>query len=84
MTKMEVNIVEKTRKILEKKYKLDKKVSLVQDQDVLDTWFSSSLWTFATLGWPQQTKRLDKYHPTSLLVTGFDIIFLGCPDDNDD
>ncbi len=62
-------------KDIRKKYKLDKKVSLVQDQDVLDTWFSSSLWTFATLGWPQQTKRLDKYHPTSLLVTGFDIIF---------
>ncbi len=62
-------------KDIRKKYKLDKKVSLVQDQDVLDTWFSSSLWTFATLGWPQQTKRLYKYHPTSLLVTGFDIIF---------
>ena len=48
---------------------------LVQDDDVLDTWFSSGLWPFSTLGWPAQTKDLERYYPTSLLVTGFDIIF---------
>ena len=48
---------------------------LNQDEDVLDTWFSSSLWPFASLGWPEQTEDLNKYFPTSLLVTGFDIIF---------
>jgi len=50
-------------------------IELTQDNDVLDTWFSSSLWTFATLGWPEKTNFLEKYHPTSVLVTGFDIIF---------
>ena len=50
-------------------------VGLTQDNDVLDTWFSSSLWTFATLGWPENNKLLEKHHPTSVLVTGFDIIF---------
>ena len=49
--------------------------TLVRDEDVLDTWFSSQLWTFATLGWPKKTKQLAKFHPTSILVTGFDIIF---------
>ncbi len=48
---------------------------LRQDADVLDTWFSSALWPFSTLGWPQQTSRLDTFYPTSVLVTGFDIIF---------
>ena len=48
---------------------------LSQDEDVLDTWFSSALWTFATQGWPQPTERLKAFHPTSVLVTGFDIIF---------
>ena len=48
---------------------------LTQDPDVLDTWFSSGLWTFATLGWPESTPRLQDFHPTSVLVTGFDIIF---------
>lgn len=48
---------------------------LHQDDDVLDTWFSSALWTFSTLGWPEQTPELEKFHPTSVLVTGFDIIF---------
>lgn len=48
---------------------------LRQDEDVLDTWFSSALWTFSTLGWPQDTEELRKFHPTSVLVTGFDIIF---------
>ena len=49
--------------------------ALRQDDDVLDTWFSSALWTFSTLGWPEQTPELEKFHPTSVLVTGFDIIF---------
>ncbi len=47
----------------------------VQDEDTLDTWFSSSLWTFSTLGWPEQTKDLEIYHPTTVLETGYDIIF---------
>jgi len=46
-----------------------------QDEDVLDTWFSSGLWPFSTLGWPQQTEELETFYPTSVLVTGFDIIF---------
>jgi valyl-tRNA synthetase len=50
-------------------------VELRQDDDVLDTWFSSALWPFSTLGWPEQTAELDRYLPTSVLVTGFDIIF---------
>ena len=50
-------------------------VSLTQDPDVLDTWFSSGLWPIGTLGWPEQTDALKKYFPTSTLVTGFDIIF---------
>ena len=54
---------------------LDKEITLTQDNDVLDTWFSSALWPFSTMGWPEQTKELDKYYPTSVLVTGFDIIF---------
>ena len=48
---------------------------LSQDEDVLDTWFSSALWTFSTLGWPEQTDELKTFHPTDVLVTGFDIIF---------
>ncbi len=48
---------------------------LSQDQDVLDTWFSSALWPFSTLGWPENTKELETFYPTSVLVTGFDIIF---------
>jgi valyl-tRNA synthetase len=50
-------------------------INLKQDEDVLDTWFSSALWPFSTLGWPDKTPELDKYYPTSVLVTGFDIIF---------
>lgn len=50
-------------------------VKLVQDPDVLDTWFSSGLWPFSTLGWPENTAELETYYPTSTLVTGFDIIF---------
>ena len=55
-------------------YKLSDEV-LTQDEDVLDTWFSSSLWPFASLGWPNETEDYKKHFPTSLLVTGFDIIF---------
>ena len=57
------------------KYKLNNSIKLEQDTDVLDTWFSSQLWTFVTLGWPKKTKLLKKFHPSSVLVTGFDIIF---------
>ena len=57
------------------KYGLAKTRKLRQDDDVLDTWFSSALWPFSTLGWPQQTDRLKAFYPTSVLVTGFDIIF---------
>jgi valyl-tRNA synthetase len=49
--------------------------ALRQDEDVLDTWFSSALWPFSTLGWPERTPELERYYPTSVLVTGFDIIF---------
>ncbi|MEM9314078.1 MAG: valine--tRNA ligase [Pseudomonadota bacterium] len=54
---------------------LDENLPLHQDEDVLDTWFSSALWTFGTLGWPEETAELARYHPSSVLVTGFDIIF---------
>ncbi|HWV14904.1 MAG TPA: valine--tRNA ligase [Cellvibrio sp.] len=57
------------------KYAIAASTPLTQDEDVLDTWFSSGLWTFSTLGWPEQTELLKKFHPTDLLVTGFDIIF---------
>ncbi len=57
------------------KHHLGSEVKLVQDEDVLDTWFSSALWTFSTLGWPDATRELKLFHPTSILVTGFDIIF---------
>ena len=57
------------------KYSLGADVKLTRDPDVLDTWFSSALWTFSTLGWPDNTKELQMFHPTSALVTGFDIIF---------
>jgi len=52
-----------------------KSVELTQDNDVLDTWFSSALWPFSTLGWPEKTPELSRFYPTSVLVTGFDIIF---------
>jgi valyl-tRNA synthetase len=54
---------------------LDPAVPLRQDEDVLDTWFSSALWPFSTQGWPENTRALETYYPTSVLVTGFDIIF---------
>lgn len=56
------------------KYKLGE-IKLTQETDVLDTWFSSALWPFSTLGWPEPTKELKTFYPTSVLVTGFDIIF---------
>jgi len=57
------------------KHKLAASVTLTQDNDVLDTWFSSALWPFSTLGWPEQTRELKAFYPTAVLVTGFDIIF---------
>ena len=66
--------VGKTEDEVRKKYDL-KDIELHQDEDVLDTWFSSALWTFSTLGWPKEDNLLSRYHPTSVLVTGFDIIF---------
>jgi valyl-tRNA synthetase len=58
-----------------RKHKLDGSVRLRQDEDVLDTWFSSALWPFSTLGWPDQTRELAQFYPSTVLVTGFDIIF---------
>ncbi|HID82874.1 MAG TPA: valine--tRNA ligase [Chromatiales bacterium] len=58
-----------------KKYNLDENVKLKQDEDVLDTWFSSALWPFSTLGWPEKTEALKTFYPTNVLITGFDIIF---------
>ena len=52
-----------------------KAVALIRDEDVLDTWFSSALWPFSTLGWPDKTPELARYYPTDVLITGFDIIF---------
>ncbi len=66
---------EKNAFVLAKKKNKNKKFNLKQETDVLDTWFSSALWPFATLGWPNKTKELTKFYPTSVLVTGFDIIF---------
>lgn len=57
------------------RYRIAEEVPLKQDEDVLDTWFSSALWPFTTLGWPEHTPSLKEFYPTSVLVTGFDIIF---------
>ena len=57
------------------KYRIPASTALTQDTDVLDTWFSSALWPYSTLGWPEKTPELAKFYPTSVLVTGFDIIF---------
>ena len=57
------------------KHRLGEEVALRQDEDVLDTWFSSALWPFSTLGWPEKTDRLEDFYPGNVLVTGFDIIF---------
>ena len=66
---------EKEALMLAKKKNKNKSIKLKQETDVLDTWFSSALWPFATMGWPLKTKELKKFYPTSVLVTGFDIIF---------
>ena len=65
----------KLAEVLAVKYYKKKKFTLIQETDVLDTWFSSALWPFTTLGWPKKTPELKKFYPTSVLVTGFDIIF---------
>ncbi|MFT6834370.1 MAG: valyl-tRNA synthetase [Francisellaceae bacterium] len=57
------------------KYQLNQDILLHQDEDVFDTWFSAALWPFSTLGWPEETADIEKYYPSSVLVTGFDIIF---------
>ncbi|WP_343192444.1 valine--tRNA ligase [Buchnera aphidicola (Taiwanaphis decaspermi)] len=62
-------------KDVRKKYSISKEKKLFQESDVLDTWFSSSLWAFASLGWPKKTKRLINFFPSNILVCGFDIIF---------
>lgn len=67
--------VGKTETEIREKHNLGDDVSLRQDEDVLDTWFSSALWTFSTLGWPNEREFFDRFHPTDVLVTGFDIIF---------
>jgi valyl-tRNA synthetase len=64
---------EEAQQLAEKHY--GKPVTLTRDTDVLDTWFSSALWPFSTLGWPEKTKELQRYYPTDVLDTGFDIIF---------
>ncbi len=67
--------VARTEEEARNKHQLGSEVTLTQDEDVLDTWFSSALWPFSTLGWPNQTDKLKTFYPTSVLVTGFDIIF---------
>ncbi|MCC5884719.1 MAG: valine--tRNA ligase, partial [Halomonas sp.] len=67
--------VARTEDEAREKHGLAADVALTQDEDVLDTWFSSGLWTFGTLGWPEKTPELATFHPSSVLVTGFDIIF---------
>jgi len=64
-----------TEQAVREKHGLSSEVKLTQDSDVLDTWFSSALWPFATLDWPQDSKELQTFYPTNVLVTGFDIIF---------
>ncbi len=63
------------KKYIIKKYKLNKKIKLKQDKNVLDTWFSSSLWTFSCLGWPKNKKLFKLFHPINIIVSGYDIIF---------
>ena len=72
--KIFVAINEDEAKLDAKKF-YNKDVDLIRDPDVLDTWFSSGLWPFATLGWPDNKEYVEKFYPTSVLVTGFDIIF---------
>lgn len=67
--------VGRTEEEVRREYHLDADLVLTQDEDVLDTWFSSSLWTFSSLGWPNQTDALKIFHPSTVIVSGFDIIF---------
>lgn len=67
--------VGRTEAEVRKKYDIGDDAQLNQDEDVLDTWFSSALWTFSTLGWPDNQEYFKRFHPTDVLVTGFDIIF---------
>ncbi|WP_333971540.1 valine--tRNA ligase [Alteromonas mediterranea] len=67
--------VGRTEEEVREKHGLGSEVTLSQDDDVLDTWFSSALWPFATMGWPEETPDLETFVPSSVLVTGFDIIF---------
>ncbi len=67
--------VAETEEKVREKYNLANDFKLTQDEDVFDTWFSSNLWPFSTLGWPEETDRLKEFYPTQVLVTGFDIIF---------
>ncbi|MBP9708575.1 MAG: valine--tRNA ligase [Oligoflexales bacterium] len=60
---------------IRKKYNLSSATTLRQDEDVLDTWFSSALWPFSTLGWPEKTPELEAFYPSQILMTGFDILF---------
>ncbi len=69
-----IYVAESEEKVREK-YNLAADFKLTQDEDVFDTWFSSNLWPFSTLGWPEETNRLQEFYPTQVLVTGFDIIF---------
>ncbi len=76
----DIVVVENDRQALEQVYGAQSgaqltKFAIWRDEDVLDTWFSSALWPFSTLGWPDETKELKRYYPTDALVTGFDIIF---------
>jgi valyl-tRNA synthetase len=67
--------VGRNEKEIRETHDIPENINLKQDEDVLDTWFSSALWPFSTLGWPQETQRLKDFYPTQVLVTGFDIIF---------
>ncbi|MHA7840588.1 MAG: valine--tRNA ligase [Gammaproteobacteria bacterium] len=64
-----------SEEVIRTKHQLTSDVILTQDEDVLDTWFSSALWPFSTLGWPEKTPKFQRYYPTNVLITGFDIIF---------
>ncbi|MCP4980906.1 MAG: valine--tRNA ligase, partial [Gammaproteobacteria bacterium] len=67
--------VGRSEEAIRKRHNIPADVTLRQDEDVLDTWFSSALWPFSTLGWPEETQRLKDFYPNQVLVTGFDIIF---------
>lgn len=67
--------VGRNEKEVREKYKLAETLLLKQDEDVLDTWFSSALWPFSTLGWPEKTAELQQFYPSQVLMTGFDILF---------